>query len=140
MSKVRRRRKKGTLKKPVHSPRRPQRGKEQKTSESSLLVLFVCGVILVTTLVAYWGWWQLDFINLDDNEYVTENPGVNGGVSWEGVKWVFTKSCAGNWHPLTGLSHMLDCELYGLKAAGHHFTNILFFIFDNNKFSGVFFN
>jgi len=128
MSKVRRRSKKGTSKKPVHSQRHPQRGKEQKTSQSYLPVFFVCGVLIVTTLVVYWGWWQFDFVNIDDNEYVTENLGVIGGVNWEGVKWVFTKSCAGNWHPLTGLSHMLDCELYGLKPAGHHFTNILFHI------------
>jgi len=128
MSKVRRRHKKRTSKRPVHSQRPHKQGKEQKSSQLSAAVVFVCGVILVTTLVVYWGWWQLDFVNIDDNEYVTENPGVIGGVSWEGIKWVFTKICAGNWHPLTGLSHMLDCELYGLKPAGHHFTNILFHI------------
>lgn len=65
------------------------------------------------------------FVNLDDPLYVTANDHVRGGFSWASLRWAFTSLAAGNWHPLTWLSHMLDCALYGLKPAGHHFTNVL---------------
>jgi len=71
---------------------------------------------------------SFDFVNWDDGLYVTENVYVQNGISKEGFIWAFTTSHAGNWHPITWLSHMLDCELYGLNPAGHHYTNIAFHI------------
>ncbi len=56
--------------------------------------------------------------------YVTANAHVRG-LTWESVKWAFRTGCAGNWHPVTWLSHMLDCQLFGLKPWGHHLTNVL---------------
>jgi len=64
------------------------------------------------------------FVDYDDQQYVTENPHVTGGLSAKNVAWAFGFH-AGNWHPLTWLSHMLDCQLYGLNPAGHHLTNVL---------------
>jgi tetratricopeptide (TPR) repeat protein len=64
-------------------------------------------------------------INFDDQEYVFENPKINTGLTSTGVLWAFTHSHAGNWHPLTSISHMLDCQLFGLQAGWHHFTNVL---------------
>jgi tetratricopeptide (TPR) repeat protein len=64
-------------------------------------------------------------INFDDQEYVFENPKINTGLTSTGVLWAFTHSHAENWHPLTSISHMLDCELFGLQAGWHHFTNVL---------------
>jgi len=69
-----------------------------------------------------------DFVDFDDNLYVTENSYVQKGLTKEGFIWAFTTSYAGNWHPVTWLSHMLDSELYGLNPAGHHYTNIGFHI------------
>ena len=66
-----------------------------------------------------------DFVNYDDELYVFGNPAVTGGLGLDGVKWAFTHIVAANWHPLTMLSHMLDCQLYGLNASGHHLTNVL---------------
>jgi tetratricopeptide (TPR) repeat protein len=66
-----------------------------------------------------------EFIGFDDQAYVYENPMVIHGLSLKGVKWAFTHFVAGNWHPLTMMSHMLDCQLFGLNAGGHHLTNIL---------------
>ena len=66
-----------------------------------------------------------DFINYDDNLYVYENPNVVSGLTRPAILWAFTHAHAGNWHPLTSLSHMLDCQLFGLNAGGHHFTNVL---------------
>jgi len=65
-----------------------------------------------------------DFVNFDDDRYVYENPEVSRGLTLGGFKWVLTHSHASLWHPLTTLSHMADCQIYGLKAGGHHFTNV----------------
>ena len=65
------------------------------------------------------------FVNYDDPEYVTANPQVQGGLSWEGVRWAFRGGHSANWHPLTWLSHMADCQWYGLRPWGHHFTSVL---------------
>jgi Flp pilus assembly protein TadD len=65
------------------------------------------------------------FLGYDDHDYVTENPHVRAGLTWSGVVWAFKSFYASNWHPLTWLSHMLDCQIYGLKPAGHHLTNVL---------------
>ena len=64
------------------------------------------------------------FLDYDDQEYVTANSHVLAGLSVPGLKWAFGAHVS-NWHPLTWLSHMLDCEFYGLKPAGHHLTNVL---------------
>ena len=66
-----------------------------------------------------------DFVNFDDKTYVYGNPIVTSGLTLVGIKWAFTHSHALNWHPLTTISHMLDCQLFGLDPAGHHFTNVL---------------
>jgi tetratricopeptide (TPR) repeat protein len=71
-----------------------------------------------------------DFVNFDDNDYVTENASVLGGLTSDSVKWAFTAFHSGHWHPLTWLSHMVDVELYGLRAGGHHATNVLLFSVD----------
>src|SRR6266480_3879080 len=69
-----------------------------------------------------------DFINYDDPRYVYENTKITGGLSISGIAWAFTHIHSMNWHPLTTMSHMLDCQLYGLKAGWHHFTNVLLHI------------
>ncbi|MBL8858606.1 MAG: tetratricopeptide repeat protein [Planctomycetes bacterium] len=65
------------------------------------------------------------FVAYDTALYLTDNPYVNRGLTWDGVKWAFTSFYAANWHPLTWLSHMLDVALYGLAPAGHHVTNVV---------------
>jgi tetratricopeptide (TPR) repeat protein len=65
------------------------------------------------------------FVNYDDPAYVTENWHVRHGLTGPGFRWAFTSLAASNWHPLTWLSHMLDCQLYGLAPAGHHLTSLL---------------
>src|SRR5712691_11953737 len=65
-----------------------------------------------------------EFINYDDPLYVLENIHVRAGLNWHGVIWAFTHVHSQNWHPLTTMSHMLDCQLFGLKAGAHHFVNV----------------
>jgi Flp pilus assembly protein TadD len=66
-----------------------------------------------------------EFVNLDDPAYVVENPQVGAGLTWSGARWAFTTGHAGNWHPLTWLSHMLDVQLFGMDAGPHHVTSAL---------------
>src|SRR6266496_3985368 len=65
------------------------------------------------------------FLNFDDPAYVTDNPHVRDGLSLDNIRWAFTSGHSGNWHPLTWLSHMLDCQLFGLRPGAHHLTNVL---------------
>jgi Flp pilus assembly protein TadD len=65
------------------------------------------------------------FVGYDDPEYVTDNGHVSTGLTARNVEWAFTTAHSSNWHPLTWLSHALDCELFGLAPAGHHFTSLL---------------
>src|SRR5437763_6415727 len=66
-----------------------------------------------------------DFINFDDPRYVYENAQISRGLTLDGFKWLLTHSHASLWHPLTTLTHMADCQIYGLKAGGHHFSNVV---------------
>src|SRR2546430_11207779 len=68
------------------------------------------------------------FVNFDDGTYVYRNPVVIRGVSVRAMEWAFTHVVAANWHPVTMISHMLDCSLYGVSPGGHHFTNVLLHI------------
>jgi tetratricopeptide (TPR) repeat protein len=66
-----------------------------------------------------------EFINYDDDQYVRGNSRITNGLTLDGIQWAFTHVHAANWHPLTTISHMLDCQLYGLQPWGHHLTNVL---------------
>ena len=65
------------------------------------------------------------FVNFDDESYVYANPVVSHGISPQAISWAFTHIVSHNWHPLTTISHMIDCQLFDLRAGGHHFTNVL---------------
>ena len=69
-----------------------------------------------------------DFITFDDGAYITGNAHVQKGLSGKNLVWAFTSTEVSNWHPLTWLSHMLDCELYSLNPAGHHLNSLFFHV------------
>ena len=83
-------------------------------------------MLLAGTLACYWPVGHFNFLNYDDDRYVSGNAMVSQGLSWGGVRWAFGSLECCNWHPLTWLSHGLDCQLYGLEAGAHHVTNLLF--------------
>jgi protein O-mannosyl-transferase len=85
----------------------------------------VCGFLIIAVVLVFGQTISHDFINYDDDTYVYENPRVAHGLTVQGIAWAFTSNYACNWHPLTWLSHMLDCQLYGLAPWGHHLTNVL---------------
>jgi tetratricopeptide (TPR) repeat protein len=90
-------------------------------------ILYVL-VMIVLILVVYWPVQNYDFVNYDDHGYVTSNNIVQAGFVFNSVQEAFSKNYLGNWHPLTMLSHMLDWQLFGLSAGGHHWTNVIIHI------------
>ena len=86
---------------------------------------FVCLALMVVTLAIYWPARHYDFVQYDDPDYVTSNQTVCVGLSWWGLAWSVVDAHASNWHPLTWLSHMLDCQLFGLDAGWHHLVSVL---------------
>src|SRR5437764_6303884 len=89
------------------------------------LRLGICISLAVLTWVVFGQLLQYDFINYDDPRYVYENTNITKGLTIGGIAWAFTHIHSMNWHPMTTISHMLDCQLYGLKPGAHHFTNVL---------------
>src|SRR5215831_9803638 len=87
--------------------------------------VLICLVLVAVTWAVFGQTLTHDFVNFDDHVYVYENPLVIRGLSTEGLIGAFTHTHARNWHPLTTLSHMLDCQLYGLNASGNHLTNVI---------------
>ncbi len=87
---------------------------------------FIALLLVLGTLAVYLPAANHGFTLYDDNDYVTENPMVENGLTWAGIKWAFTTGHASNWHPLTWLSHMTDCQLAGLNPSVPHCENILF--------------
>ena len=83
-------------------------------------------LLALTTLVVFLPAGGFRFVNFDDTDYITENPVVKHGLTPAGVAWAFTGYHVSNWHPVTWLSHMADCSLFGLNAGAHHFVNVLF--------------
>lgn len=88
--------------------------------------LLACVFLAGATLAVYWPARHYKFVAYDDNDYVYDNPMVRGGLTWSGVEWSFVDRQANNWHPLTWISHMLDCQFFGLNAGGPHMVNVAF--------------
>jgi len=105
-------RQKERMQKIVEESKRTQKGAVPFYRRYSKLLIGLF-LILATALV-FWPVRNHEFLNYDDNEYVTENLQVRGGLTLKGFIWVFSTVHAANWHPLTWLSHMLDYDLYGL--------------------------
>ena len=101
------------------------------------LDLIVCLFLVVATFVVFSEVRNHGFLEYDDPMYVTENPHVSSGLTLGGIVWAFATTHASNWHPLTWLSHMLDCDLYGLAPGGHHVTSLLFHIVNTLLLFGV---
>ena len=88
--------------------------------------LSICAALAALTVALYAPALRCQFLAFDDQAYVTENRLVRAGLTLDGFVSAFRVTTAGNWHPLTLLSHMLDCEIYGLRPWGHHLTSVLF--------------
>jgi len=110
----------GTEVSPVLKSHRPHAGLNGRRA-----VLGVCVFLAVLIWLVFGQTVHHGFVNLDDDTYVYENPPVQAGLTLGGIGWAFSTVHASNWHPMTWVSHMLDCQFYGLNAGGHHLTNVL---------------
>lgn len=93
--------------------------------------LLICLLLTVATLLVYAPAARFDFINYDDSKLVTGNAHVRAGFSAENVAWAFTTTTVEYWHPVTWLSHMLDCQLFGLDAGAHHAVNVIIHVLNS---------
>src|ERR1044072_9755743 len=87
--------------------------------------LLVALLLLALTWAAYQSVRRYEFVDYDDDRYATANPRIQQGLNWQNAVWAMTAMEVANWHPLTWLSHMTDCQLYALNPSGHHLTNLL---------------
>ncbi len=83
-------------------------------------------LLAIAVLLVYGRVWRFDFVNYDDPVYVTENLHIRTGLSVQNISWAFTKGYAANWIPLTSISQMADCQLFGLQSGWHHLTSLFF--------------
>jgi tetratricopeptide (TPR) repeat protein len=111
----------------------PRRDADNKKWQAPL----ICGVLALLTAAVYWQTLRFDFVNYDDGDYVIGNKAIQSGLTAESVKWAFTTGHASNWHPLTWLSHELDCQIFGVKPGGMHLTNLIFHVANTLLLFGV---
>ena len=106
----------------------PPKNHEPRRQEKAIFAAAVCVFFLLAILLVFGQTAWHEFLNYDDPAYVSENPVVQGGLTWKGVAWSFTTFEAANWHPVTWFSHMLDCQLFGLRSGWHHGMNVAFHV------------
>ena len=92
------------------------------------IILLISAAIVIATLVAYEPIRSNEFVNYDDDTYITENPNVTGGITRTSIVWAFTHPHYHMWHPLTSISHIVDCQFFGLNPLGHHSVSVLIHI------------
>ncbi len=91
-------------------------------------IFFLYFILVLITGIAYRDVVSFEFVNYDDNVYVTKNPHVCEGEFLDNIRWAFTSLDTGNWHPITWISHILDCRAFGFDPRGHHLMNVFFHI------------
>jgi len=97
---------------------------EEKKTQTGFVVC-LCVLLALAVFAVFGQTARFGFVNYDDDKYVYANPAVENGLSAQGFGWAFTHSQVASWVPLTTLSHMLDCQLFGLNAGAHHIVNVL---------------
>ena len=105
----------------LHPTERPSSGTHGGRVVTGIVSVFLAVIVWI----AFGRALNHGFVGYDDQNYVLRNPRVTNGLTLDGIQWAFTHVHVTNWHPLTTISHMLDCQLYGLQPWGHHLTNIL---------------
>ena len=97
----------------------------QNVRAQSSLRIAICFGLVAITFAVFWQTHSFSFINYDDPPYVTDNAHIKSGLSAENITWAFTHIHSHNWHPLTSISHMLDCQLFGVNPGAHHLVNVV---------------
>lgn len=81
--------------------------------------------LFVLVIALFWTTSNFEFLNFDDPTYVVRNPHVVSGITLANIRWAFTESYGGHWHPLSWISHMIDCSLFGVNPGPHHVVNVV---------------
>ena len=103
-----------------------RKAKEDAPLRADRRTVAVCVFLLVAVAGVFGQSARFEFVNYDDELYIVDNPHVAAGVTAHAVRWAFTEGHASNWHPLTWMSHMVDCQVYGLTSpGGHHLTSVV---------------
>jgi len=115
------------LKSGVKVRNKPSSSRPEKlvVARTSRLDVWICLALLVAVFAIYFQVGSHGFISYDDPIYVTDNPHVRAGLTWDGLAWAFTTFRDSNWFPLTWLSHTFDCQLFGVDSGWHHLSNVL---------------
>ena len=87
--------------------------------------LLICALLPLLVVAVFWPATRNGFVNYDDPAYVLRNPWVQAGPTLQSLRWALTATSGANWHPLTWISHMVDCRLFGLQPRGHHLTSVV---------------
>jgi protein O-mannosyl-transferase len=126
-------------KRPGPAPRAqsPTRSTRPRSGLAQGETLFAALALAALTLFVYAPVRHHDFVNFDDTQYVVENPHVVTGLTAANVRWAFATGYAGNWHPLTWISHMADVELFGVDAGAHHVMNVAYHLIATLLFFAV---
>ena len=106
-------------------PSRPEATVPPRRPPSLGMAVSVCIFLAVMVWAVFGQTLGYEFVNYDDPGNVSDNPTVRNGLSWRGVVWAFTHTQVGHWDPLTTISHMADCQIYGHDPMGHHLTNVV---------------
>ncbi|MEI7943115.1 MAG: hypothetical protein WCH76_08170, partial [Candidatus Riflemargulisbacteria bacterium] len=96
--------------------------------KKNLLFIYCFITLFVATIYVYSDVNKFNYVNYDDNEYVSENYNIQKGINAESLKWCFTAVHSNNWHPVTWISHMVDFSLFGINPAGHHIVSVVIHI------------
>src|SRR5436190_4140639 len=96
-----------------------------RASSERVATGIVCILLVAIVWIVFGQTLRHEFVNYDDEQYVGGNSRITNGLTLDGIQWAFTHVHAANWHPLTTISHMLDCQLYGLQPWGHHLTSVV---------------
>lgn len=111
---------------------------QQKAASGARFEFMVALSLILAILFIYYQTRSFDFVLLDDDVYILNNPYTSRGLSSENVKWAFSSSHGGFWIPLTWLTYMVDSQLHGLDAGYYHMTNLIFHILNTLLLFAVF--
>ncbi len=93
--------------------------------------IIISSIIAIVSILVFIKTIKFEFLTFDDPIFVTQNSMINRGITVKGILWAFDPDRAKYWHPITWLSHMLDCEIFGLNPVGHHMVNLIFHVFNS---------
>ena len=110
---------------PRQVPKRVPQASEDPRPNDTVRVWALCGFLLLAVGVIYGQTLRFPLLGYDDHLFVTGSPEVQAGLTGRSIAWAFTNGPMGEWYPLSMMSHMLDCQMFGLNAWGHHLTNLL---------------